>query len=198
MSEKMTFNQINKQASSAYMNRSGADPTVLVERKSGRITVGRLDADTKNVHFSEDGQDFIEPSVSMELLSDERQAQLAEKLAETPLRDNEAPAVIEKRAELIEVPDWIKRELGDSALKTPGMATEAPAVGSPNVEQAAADPLDALSDNVKAEVMEYRRAVQNKREAQRAKNFALAAEDGRAMYRVEQRLSLEAKAFLGL
>lgn len=94
MSERYTYNQINDQISSAYMNRTGATPTVLVKRSlrpgenERRITVGRLNLDTREVHFSEDGREASKP-VSMETLSDGRQAQLAAELAGRALRGNE-------------------------------------------------------------------------------------------------------------
>jgi len=60
------------------------------------------------------------------------------------------------------------------------------------------DPFEQLADSVRAEVFNYRRALQNKRESEHAKDFAQAAEDGRAIYRVKQSLSPEAIKFLGL
>ena len=91
MSERYTYNQINDQISSAYMNRTGASPTVLVKRSlrpgenERRITVGRLNLDTREVHFSEDGREASKP-ISMETLSDKHQAQLATELAGVALR----------------------------------------------------------------------------------------------------------------
>ncbi|HRJ06559.1 MAG TPA: hypothetical protein PK096_03290 [Candidatus Saccharibacteria bacterium] len=156
MNEKQSFNQINEQVSSAYMNQSGDNPTVLIRRTSGNITVGRLDTDTRKVHFSENGEKW-EKQVALENLSDAKQEQLATELAGRALR-----GVAETESE-------------------------------PSV-----DPLEALDESVRAEVLLYRRAVQNKLNAEREKNFALAAEDGRAIYRVEQSLSPAAKAFLNL
>lgn len=72
-------------------------------------------------------------------------------------------------------------------------------IGTPKIEhESSIDPFEELPQNVKDEVLAYRRVLQNKRESERDKNFALAAEDGRAIYRVKQSLSKEAKQFLGL
>ncbi|MGK2896260.1 MAG: hypothetical protein ACSLEY_01490 [Candidatus Saccharimonadales bacterium] len=94
MSEEFTYNQISEQESSAYMNQSGDDPTVLVKRTDGRITVGRLDMSSRNISFSENGEKMVEPGVSMEALSDKRQAQLAEELAGVALRSNEVSKTV--------------------------------------------------------------------------------------------------------
>ena len=125
MSEKFTYNQVNQQESSAYMNRSGADPTVLIkrsERSGGGVTVGRLDKSTRNVHFSEDGVDKYHPAVPLAELSDQRQAELAEELAGAALRSSEVPAVSEsapvERAEAVDSkPDTAAIEAALDELK---------------------------------------------------------------------------------
>lgn len=88
MTEKLFHNQINEQISSAYRNGTDVDPTVLVKRSDGRITVGRLDRDAQVVGFTEKDQALVKP-VSLEALSDDRQAQLAEELAGVALRGGE-------------------------------------------------------------------------------------------------------------
>lgn len=85
MSEKLTYNQVNEQQSAAYINQSNENPTVLIPRKDGRITTGRLDTSTHKVHFTEDNQSY-EKSVSPEAMSDQVQEKLAEALADTALR----------------------------------------------------------------------------------------------------------------
>jgi len=81
-----TYNQINQQESAAYMNRSNDDATVLIERNhSERITVGRLDKDTRKVYFKENGQVW-EKRISMDALTDEHQQALATALAGRALR----------------------------------------------------------------------------------------------------------------
>jgi hypothetical protein len=85
MSETLTYDQINEQRSSAYMNRSNADPSVLLKRTDGRITTGRLMAGINRVYFSENGQDFSK-AVKREAISDQYQQQLAEDLAGAALR----------------------------------------------------------------------------------------------------------------
>ena len=86
--ENQTFDQINEQISSAYRSRSDALPSVLIQRSGpdGRITVGNLEPDTRNVLFTENGQNKMHPSVSLERLTDEHQAKLAEELAGRALR----------------------------------------------------------------------------------------------------------------
>lgn len=167
MSEIPTYNQINEQTRSAYMNRSDANPTVLVKRTDGRVTVGRLDKDIKNVHFSEEGKDWVR-SATMESLSDDRQAHLAEELAGRALLGSGLEGGVD--------------------ISTPTAQEQEPSI----------DPFEQLPESVKEDVRDYRRAVRNKRESERDKDFAQAAEDGRAIYRVEQALSPEAKQFLGL
>jgi len=105
MSENPTFNQINEQESSAYMNRSGAKPTVLIERSDGRITVGNLDRGTQNVLFTEKGADKMHPNVSLERLTDAHQEMLAAKLAGVALLGsethvaNESDTLVDQEAE---------------------------------------------------------------------------------------------------
>lgn len=121
MNEKFTFNQVNQQESSAYMNRSGDKPTVLVKRSDGRVTVGRLDKETRSVDFSENGQELVKPGVPLVELSDQRQAELAEELAGKPLRSAEAIKVSERSSvgqklgthvvdKLVERPQLSKKE----------------------------------------------------------------------------------------
>lgn len=83
MSEKPTYNQINEQISSAYMNRSDADPTVLVESTDGAIAVGRLEKGTHTVHFTEGGKEIVKQDTPLEVLSDEHQEKLAAELGAT-------------------------------------------------------------------------------------------------------------------
>lgn len=190
-----TFNQINQQESSAYMNGSRDMPTVLIDRKSGDVTVARLDKHTRTAYFTENGVAYEKP-IALENLSDARQEELAAKLAGRALRgtvevepDDASTSLVEfDEAGLIKMPDWIKSD---------NQADEKAEVGALE-EVSQADPLEELNPDVRAEVLLYRRAVQNKRDAEREKNFALAAEDGRAIYRVEQTLSPAAKAFLKL
>lgn len=59
------------------------------------------------------------------------------------------------------------------------------------------DTFDNLSPEAQAEILDYRRAVQNKRDAEKEKDFALAAEDGRVIGRLLQAMSEEARQFLG-
>jgi hypothetical protein len=93
--KEQTFNQINDQVSSAYINGSEALPNVLIERTDKRITVGNLDRNTGDVLFTEDGQDKMHPNVSPELLTDAHQAELAERLAGKPLRGKLGSAALE-------------------------------------------------------------------------------------------------------
>jgi hypothetical protein len=167
MTELGTFRQVNDQESSAYMNRSEDHPTVLIKRTSGDVSVGRLDKYTRDVHFSENGQELTK-RIALENLTDARQEELAAELAGRALR-----GAVQLDSEL------------------------APQVNGTEV-QAEIDPLDALNDDVRGEVLLYRRTVQNKVDSERAKDFAQAAEDGRAIYRFEQTLSPAAKAFLKL
>lgn len=85
MSEKLTFDQVNKQIRSAYMRRSAELPSVLVSRTDGRVTVGRVDTSTHKVYFNENGQDYSK-RVSHEAMSDQVQEKLAEALAGMALR----------------------------------------------------------------------------------------------------------------
>ncbi len=165
MSEKNTYNQVNEQQSSAYLNQSGANPTVLVKRTDGRISVGRLEMDgSRDVRFSDNGEKLAK-KVSIESVSDLHQAKLAEELAGRALRGSG-----------IDLDDQV----------------------SPEQQVALIDPIDQLPLSVREEVLTYRRVLQNKRESERDKRFAQAAEDGRLIYRVEQSLSIEAKHFLNL
>lgn len=84
--EKQTFNQVTEQISNAYIEGNDALPSVLIKRSDGRVTVGRLDPDTQNVHFSEDGKSKMHGNVPVERLSDTYQAELAEELAGKQLR----------------------------------------------------------------------------------------------------------------
>lgn len=75
----------------------------------------------------------------------------------------------------------------------------APAATAEVVDEATVEPrLEDLPESVQAEVLSYQRAVMNKREAETAKQFSQAAEDGRLIYRIRQGLSDQARAFLGL
>lgn len=204
MSEKQTFKQINDQESSAYMNGSGDYPTVLISRtkregeESGRVTVARLNKDTREAHFTEDGQKWTK-TIALENLSDQRQGELAEELAGRALRgavEMDANESVPKSTVefdddgLIKMPEWMKSSDHDQAVASLSMdAADAEPVH---------DPLDDLSDDVRGEVLQYRRTLQNKVESERAKDFAQAAEDGRAIYRFQQTLSPAAKAFLNL
>lgn len=196
MSERNTFNQVNQQETSAYISGTKDMPTVLIDRTGGNITVGRLDKNTKKVHFSENGQDW-EKTASMEALSDGYQEVLAAKLAGRALRGvgivevapSETPV---SRVEfgqdgLIKVPDSIRGAQGQP--KTEAIAREAEPV---------IDPFDELDESVKAEVLSYRRVVRNKWESEQAKDFAQAAEDGRTIWSVGQSLSPAAKTFLNI
>ncbi len=64
----------------------------------------------------------------------------------------------------------------------------------PEVE---ADPFDALSPEAQSDVKRYRQAQQNKRDSERDKDFAQAAEDGRTIYDFGKRMSREAQEFVG-
>lgn len=191
-----TFNQINQQETSAYMNGSKDMPTVLIDRKSGNVTVARLDKNTRTAYFTENGVAY-EKTIALENLSDAQQEELAEKLAGRALRGavEIEPEVSPKSSVefdengLIKMPEWMRNN---------DQAQPVLEVAAVQEVEPTADPLDALDESVRAEVLSYRRAVQNKAEAEQAKNFALAAEDGRAIYRVEQALSPAVKAFLKL
>lgn len=91
MSETPTYKQINQQESSAYMNRRDADPTVLLKRSDGRVTVGRLDMDTREV--------------TMESLTDAHQERLAAELAGRALRGSEAAVTAPDAQEQVAVED---------------------------------------------------------------------------------------------
>ncbi len=190
-----TFNQINQQETSAYMNGSKDMPTVLIDRKSGNVTVARLDKNTRTAYFTENGVAY-EKTIALENLSDAQQEELAEKLAGRALRSTveiepeptPVSSVEFDEDGLIKMPDWMRNN------------EQAQPVADVAAQEAvqAVDPLDALDESVRAEVLSYRRAVRNKTESEQAKNFAQAAEDGRAIYRVQQSLSPSAKAFLNL
>lgn len=95
--KKQTFEQINQQQSKAYRKRSGAMPTVLIERSDKTITVGNLDMNTQDVLFTEDGQNKAHPNVPVELLTDEHQQKLAAVLAGVALRGSEQTPLIEEQ-----------------------------------------------------------------------------------------------------
>jgi hypothetical protein len=95
--KKQTFEQINQQQSKAYRKRSGAMPTVLIERSDKTITVGNLDMRTQDVLFTEDGQIKAHPNVPAELLTDEHQQKLAAVLAGVALRGSEQTPLIEEQ-----------------------------------------------------------------------------------------------------
>jgi len=71
-------------------------------------------------------------------------------------------------------------------------------VSPPLPEQESPDPFEQLPQSVQDEVLDYRRAVRNKYEAERDKRFAQVAEDDRLIHKLKQSLSPEAKQFLGL
>lgn len=109
MKEASSYNQINDQINSAYMNRGGDKPTVLIKRNDGRVTAGKLDQDTQDVDFQEDGVNRAHEAVPLAELSDQRQAELAEELAGKPLRDNE----------IVKAPEHqqVTRDLGSEAIR---------------------------------------------------------------------------------
>ncbi len=59
------------------------------------------------------------------------------------------------------------------------------------------DPYDALPQEVKNEVDQYRAAQQSKRDAEREGRYADAADDSRWIYSVGKRISPAAQAFVG-
>ena len=156
MNEKPTFNQINEQSSSAYMNGSNADPTVLVKRSDGRITVGRLDTEARDVHFSENGQELVKPSVSMEAFSDERQAQLAAELAGVALRHDVAEGGI--HVDATHEPEESVEAFGDMSG-----VSETPF----NPEDAAVLPVEEFNVDEALLRRGYRDAMEEKARAQR-------------------------------
>lgn len=109
MNEKFTFNQVNEQQSSAYMDGSNEKPTVLVKRTDRRVTVGKLDRSTGDVDFQEDGLDKAKLAIPLAELSDQRQVELAEELAGKPLRDNETVQTSEH--------EQVTRSLGSEAIR---------------------------------------------------------------------------------
>lgn len=94
MSEKPTFNQINDQQTSAYLNGTGNSPSVLIRRSGpeGRITVGNLQVGTRDVHFTENGEDLMHREVSLDKLTDSHQEMLAAELAGAALRGSSTEA----------------------------------------------------------------------------------------------------------
>lgn len=93
--------------------------------------------------------------------------------------------------------------LRERLMKSGSVALEAAGVAVPKGNElrdmmGGIDPIDALSPTVKQEVLDYRRILYNKRQAEKDKDFAQAAEDKRQLYEVYKTLSNEAKTFLGL
>lgn len=86
MSERQIFNQINKQQSTAYRNGTFEDPTVLIKRTSGNVSVARLDIHSKTAHFHTEEGKVATKTISIEHLADEYQEQLAAELAGRALR----------------------------------------------------------------------------------------------------------------
>lgn len=77
MSEKFTtFKQVNDQETSAYINGTRDNPTVLFRRTDGSIDVGRVDKHTRIVEFDEGTK-----RLALESLSDQHQMELANELA---------------------------------------------------------------------------------------------------------------------
>jgi hypothetical protein len=93
MSEKPTFNQINRQNETAYLELSGADPTMLIRRTDGRVTVANYDTRTNSAYFEENGPKAHE-NMTPEELSDQHQEQLASELAGRALRGVEVQAPV--------------------------------------------------------------------------------------------------------
>jgi len=159
MNETFTYNQVNQQESSAYRNRSGDQPTVLVKRTDGRVTVGRLDKETRDVSFTEDGQELMKPAVPMLELSDQRQMELAEELAGKPLRDNEVNQETKNRL-------YAEQKLGGQALHK---QVERP---QPSQAEQLQLRLDAIGQKYDREaslnLWRYASGMMNKRDAQRA------------------------------
>ena len=88
MSETPSYKQINQQETTAYIDGSKTNPTVLVKRTDGRVTVGNLHKDSREVRFSENG-DKLKKTVPMESLTDAHQELLAAELAGRALRGSE-------------------------------------------------------------------------------------------------------------
>ncbi len=112
MSEKMTFNQINDQESSAYAQGHAGDdrynPNVLVKRSDGSISVGRYDKSTHDAGNLPvyDASGNVDPlrvgkrKMALEAVSDQEQEALAAELAGEKLRVLEIGKQITDIAEL--------------------------------------------------------------------------------------------------
>lgn len=123
MAEKLTFNQISEQ----YSNDPATEPTVLLERSSGMIQTARLTPKTDEygrcfVAFTdvESGRSVgkLKP-MSNEALSDDRQAVLAESLAETLVHND----IVERPRD---IPTEVVHEAGEAALELAGIAEPQP------------------------------------------------------------------------
>ena len=88
-------------------------------------------------------------------------------------------------------------DLGETALNVAGI--KSPNINSvKTVESADTDAFNALAIDVQDEIRLYRQAQQYKRESERSKDFAQAADDGRYLYDVRNGLSPSAKEHLKL
>lgn len=101
----------------------------------------------------------------------------------------------------------VQEDLGEEAVeksgvKEPELITHMPDFGKKDVAPESTpvkperDLVDDLPEGVRAEVLDYRRVLRNKRESERQGNWAQAADDGRAIGRVRGSLSREALDFL--
>lgn len=158
MSEKFTYNQVNEQESSAYINRRDDQPTVLVKRTDGRVTVGRLDKATNNVSFSENGQKWWK-EVPLRTLADQGQMDLAQELAGKPLRDDEAQNGPEEQPR-------VNHDIGVRAVQ---QAAERPQQSRQEQLQSQLDIIGAKYDQEGSlNLWRYASGVMNKRDAQQA------------------------------
>lgn len=83
-------------------------------------------------------------------------------------------------------------EVGGSAVESAGI--KKPVVEIVEIQ----DPLSAFSQMDQNDIMRYRTLVANKRESERTKNYAQAAEDGRSKHDHIKNMSTKAKNFLGI
>ncbi len=193
---KQTFNQINNQELSARINRSDALPTVLIERSDKeRITVGNLDPDTRDVLFSEGGQDKVRPGVPLELLTDAHQAELAERYAGKPLKSELGGAAVSgtvlTSGFIDRVPDHIMNQ-----------GSEEPAIEVLPTPQERADALDGqintllegLSEAEQNKLFRYSMYKSNKAEARRRGDDYLTTEYDQIMTQEYDSLSTEAQS----
>lgn len=163
MAEKLTFNQVKEQ----HDSDPTIEPTVLLERSGGVIQTARLTPNTDKygryyAAFTdiEDGKpvDKLKP-LSRQALSDNRQAELAEALAETLAHDEIIEDTVERPHD---IPDKVVHEAGEVALELTGI--EEPQPEHHEVEEAIEDDDNAEIDTdvlqaAKAEYASQTRAI---------------------------------------